>query len=149
MEFRKFSLSRRGLCAVLNFNQAPFPIELLQSFYKIRFLTEQETAFPCFKLENTSLFSHIEDARRGDRAAECTALEMLRTRKRTEGSNPSLSARSVGNGIYRFLQSLTTSEKFSSGTLLLFRTVPPVLIKTVPNQYLPSVRRFRFPFSSF
>ena len=54
----------------------------------------QQIALPCFKLENPSCFSHIKDTRRGDRAAECTALEMLRTRKRTEGSNPSLSARS-------------------------------------------------------
>ena len=45
-------------------------------------------------LKSASVFLHIEDAWRGDRVAECTALEMLRTRKRTEGSNPSLSARS-------------------------------------------------------
>ncbi|GEM_PF-4259179 len=31
--------------------------------------------------------------RRGDRVADCAALEMLCTRKGTEGSNPSFSAR--------------------------------------------------------
>ena len=55
-------------------------------------------------MKSISLFSHIEDAWRGDRAAECTALEMLRTRKRTEGSNPSLSARSWFSEIVIFGQ---------------------------------------------
>ena len=39
------------------------------------------------------IFRILKAFGRGDRAVECTALEMLRTRKRTEGSNPSLSAR--------------------------------------------------------
>ena len=37
LEFRKFSSSRRGLCTVLNFNQAPFSVNFFSFFFNTFF----------------------------------------------------------------------------------------------------------------